>query len=580
MSVFFVVHLLVTLGLLLTISQLIVSEAGRSVAGSLINRADCWFLCLTGLLLTWLRLPGISFNRDINVDESQVMAHAMALAQDPVYQRSVDGATLGPITNYLPLLLTSLGRPFDYTTARLTGLWLLLLAIGFFYASLREVVSANAARIATLVCVAFWGFTQTSDFVFFSSEQPTLPFITASVWLSLRLVRTRRRWSLTAVGLGLLAGTLPYTKLQPLPVLAGLLLVMGWFIIRELGWRNAYKPLVLMAIGGCLPTGIVFGLAAWFGVAEDVYTYYFLVNLVSYSSTYAHLPLVNAPIWERLANLPAFASRYPDTLVYGEVGLAVLALALVSSGRTSLRQRYQYISGWPVALVTVVLAGAWASIMIPGTQFGHHLQLLVFPLAWVAGLGLHLLPDRITRSWRPLAVLGGLMLGAQSLVFLYPTGYASARHVLPVAVAESLPDRWLYWTNPYLYSFPHTRTITISPMAQLAKQYSRPDDQLAVWGWSCYYFIETGLRQGVRDAECARLLIANDWQQRHIDRYARDLRQNQPAIFIDAANERFGNAYRPENYPVIAAVIRQQYALVNSMNGTRLFVLRSRVSRP
>jgi hypothetical protein len=59
------------------------------------------YLALSMLLLLVMRLPVIVFNRELNPDESQMLSHAITLFQDPVYWRSVDGTTIGPLDNYL-----------------------------------------------------------------------------------------------------------------------------------------------------------------------------------------------------------------------------------------------------------------------------------------------------------------------------------------------------------------------------------------------------------------------------------------------------------------------------------------------
>lgn len=46
------------------------------------------------------------------------------------------------------------------------------------------------------------------------------------------------------------------------------------------------------------------------------------------------------------------------------------------------------MSGWPTRLVVATALSALWAVVTPGTEFGYHLLLLVFPLGWVIGLGL------------------------------------------------------------------------------------------------------------------------------------------------------------------------------------------------
>jgi hypothetical protein len=74
---------------------------------------------LTGVvLLVFMRLPVIVFNRELNQDESQMLSHAVTLFQNPVYWRSVDGTTIGPLDNYLLVIPKLFGFQLDYSAAR------------------------------------------------------------------------------------------------------------------------------------------------------------------------------------------------------------------------------------------------------------------------------------------------------------------------------------------------------------------------------------------------------------------------------------------------------------------------------
>ena len=79
---------------------------------------DRTYLVLGIVLLVFMRLPVIVFNRELNQDESQMLSHAITLLQDPVYWRSVDGTTIGPLDNYLLVLPKLLGFQLDYSAAR------------------------------------------------------------------------------------------------------------------------------------------------------------------------------------------------------------------------------------------------------------------------------------------------------------------------------------------------------------------------------------------------------------------------------------------------------------------------------
>jgi len=82
-------------------------------------------LLLFGVLLAW-RWPFLLSATELgNPNESQLVAGAITLSYDPVFYRSVDGTTSGPLNFYALLPTHWLGIPHDYFNARFTGLLLL-----------------------------------------------------------------------------------------------------------------------------------------------------------------------------------------------------------------------------------------------------------------------------------------------------------------------------------------------------------------------------------------------------------------------------------------------------------------------
>ena len=93
-------------------------------------RSPWLFLGASFLLLFLLRLSSIVYNQEINPDESQMIAQALTLRYDPVFWRSVDGTTGGPLNTYLLTLVGLFGLPYDYITAHLVACALVMLKIG------------------------------------------------------------------------------------------------------------------------------------------------------------------------------------------------------------------------------------------------------------------------------------------------------------------------------------------------------------------------------------------------------------------------------------------------------------------
>ncbi|MES1194477.1 MAG: hypothetical protein ABUL65_01195, partial [Opitutus sp.] len=171
-------------------------------------------LVLFLFVLGW-RWPFLFAANDFNPDESQLIAGALTLTHDPVFWRSVDGGSSGPLNYYLLVPWHWVGLPLDYFTARLTCL---LLTWGALFACLRS-FAQNFGRIAAwlgiLPAAAFFATVTHPELTNLSTEQ--LPVLLIAVAFGLLAARTPTdRWRLWTACFA--AGALPWTKLQSAPI--------------------------------------------------------------------------------------------------------------------------------------------------------------------------------------------------------------------------------------------------------------------------------------------------------------------------------------------------------------------------
>ena len=97
------------------------------------------------------------------------------------------------------------------------------------------------------------------------------------------------------------------------------------------------------------------------------------------------------------------------------------------------------------------------------------------------------------------------------------------------------------------------------------------------------YYVETGLRQGTREAHSERQLSAGPQQAYYLQRYYTDIVREKPAFFLDAVGlGNFGYAerdkYGHENFPPLKTIIRNNYRLVADILGVRIFIRNDRIS--
>ncbi|MBD2752300.1 hypothetical protein [Spirosoma validum] len=545
------------------------------------------FLTVALLLLILTRIPSIGYNRELNVDESQLLAQAITLQQDPIYGRSVDGTSIGPINTYLLLIPSALGLPLDYTSARLTALLLIASSLLLFYFSVLRLTTPFIGRISFLPVLLFFSWTTEPNFLHYSSELSSLVILTASFSLALGVLRQNTPPSVAGLaGLGVLAGLTVYCKLQTLPIVGMILFTLTLYLWSIQRWK-VLKSLFVITAGFLVLNIAVFGQAYWFETEDYFIDYYFVGNLTTYAQIYAHVPLVSQSFIAKLARFPAFLVHYADFLIFIVFNCCLVITATLLAER--FQWRFKTSSPWVDLLTTLTILGALWAVVTPGTEFGHHLLLLVFPLSWGLALAIHKLmqsiPDPLIRQ-SVITTLIGLYILEVILTDNLLLAYGRQLMTRPIKAtikptkSESTQD-WLISSNPYLFSFPAKLVLPLSPVSQVIRRLTLPLDKIAVWGWNCQYYVETGLAQGVRENHTQRSIIPNRMRNAYLNRYAHDLVMNRPVVFVDAVGKASliltKPQYRHEQFATINRIIQQNYSLVTSIKQVRIYVRQDRL---
>lgn len=253
-----------TLLLVSRLAALIRHEAGGPAAPSRTDWRDALVLLL--FLLAW-RWPFLLIANEYNPDESQLIAGALTLAHDPVFWRSVDGGSSGPLNYYLLVPWHWVGAPLDYFTARVTGL---LLIWGALFINLRSLAGAfgrTVAWLGILPTAAFFATVGHPELTNLSTEH--LPLFLIAVTIGLLTGRATpdrfRLWAACFV-----AGALPWSKLQSTPIGLALLGWAGWQIWREPGLttRLRWHRSAGIFLAAALPTLLLAGMVVATGQAE------------------------------------------------------------------------------------------------------------------------------------------------------------------------------------------------------------------------------------------------------------------------------------------------------------------------
>ncbi len=511
-----------------------------------IKIADGWFLLLLVALLVMMRLPVVLFNQEIDPDESQNISHAITLWTDPVYWRSVDGTTIGPLDQYVLLIPKLFGLPFDYTSARWVGLACVVIALFFFYFSAKLWFGQSVARLALLPPLALFAFTQHSGFVHYTSEHVPMAILSVVLWLFVRIYTHTGSYHRKFFWLGFFAGMTPFGKLQAIPALSVIILFALIWLYRERrhGRLPSFERSALLLLAGTLLFLLmVSGLAGYAGVFQDFIKFYFGANL-AYGS--------GQSLWAGFINLPKYLSKVVDFQVF--VGLSFL-LTVVTLATGWSRKPVFKTSFFIVCFCIFFLLASLYAVLKPGNEFTHYLLWLIFPVsllnAWLLSelmeLGL-----KSQRIWA-LAWCGGIIL------------------TIGFRVAQAQP------LNQYPSHATLNRQLPESLVSKTIKKYAQAGDTLVVWGWMCRYYVETQMVEGTAENHTERCIFEHSMRNEYRERFLSNIQRTKPKVFVDAVGknnhwvtDRATQGH--ESFGDLGDFVKNHYLYMGMVDETRIYV--------
>jgi len=502
-----------------------------------------WWALVAAILLCF-RWPLVWVPHQFNPDESQLIAGAITLRHDPVFWRSVDGSTAGPL-DYYPLLPAAWGNGLaSYAIARLIGL-AAVVGTGFFAGeALAIVAGTTVARLAVLPALAFHALTTNPDFTHYSTEVMPVLLLAAAGYAAVGLGAAPSRTRLGMVGL--LLGSVPWAKPQAAPLALTLWALVA---LRELAAKRprAFIPLVA---GSLLPALVCFAGVTLTGETQHMILP-FLVRNLGYVRE-APLP------WDDRIVL-----QWQNALTDGFLGLWLAGtMAFVVPALLGIRRAPESLRRVTLAAGILLAVSAW-SVVAPSRPSTHHLLFLALPLTWMAGAALALV-------WPPVGATGRSMKG------LLIAGLFLACGVLPQVLWRARAgDAFAFFTTAPVR--PAHRQLT-----ELVRRFSNPDEPIAIWGWRCSLYVEAGRRQATRQAQSEAQIYANPLQAYFLRRYFEDFQAANPPVFADAVgpgNFAFENRARAhESFAPLRTWVRARYTLVADLDGTRLYVRNDRLA--
>jgi hypothetical protein len=545
---------------------------------------------------------------ELNPDEGQFIAAAHALFADPIYFRSVDVGTSGPV-NIFPLMLPAVfGFSPDYASARLVSVTLAFVNVILLYRSLAMLTRHESlARLAAAAALGWFAVLENGEFVHYSSEQVPICLTAIAIYLCARLCVDPRHPSRLAAGLGLVAGLGFFAKMQVVPILAAvgaLALLRVW--LAGPTTAGAFVPRLMTSLAGFAGGLLLLPVIVWAscvatGTWDETVFSYLRANL-SYQASLRGMEMNEFGGWlltvgdARLIFLwfvtaaAGFAYERLRPWRSGEL-LTMVELALVCTlafyGVSTLSQ-VPWIGTVNEELarrrIHLLLALASPALLIPigmlargSTEAGRWFTAACYaamPAALYAIYAAH----RFYPHYQALAFLPMFAtVGAMAI----HRGRAFAAVVLGVGFFWQAQLLWGRSPNEFA-----SLAVTVRPPeGDPIRALGTPASPITVWGWTVRPYLGSGRPPATRDTNMANFFRnIPEVDTFYRERFLRDLTRARPEVFVDAIGPeslifhdraQFGF----ETIPPIAEYVKANYVLVREIGGERIYARRDVAER-
>jgi len=502
-----------------------------------------WWLLLGGVLLCF-RWPLIWLPYELHVDESLLIAGGMTLRHDPVYWRSVDCGTAGPLDVYPLLAAGFVSPPYGYAVARIMAVLLILGMLGSLGASLALVSSRATARLTVLPLLAFESFTVNPEFIHYSTELMPGFLAAAGIYAIVRQVIRPAHSNIWFASV--LLGAAPFAKPQVGPIVVLLWLFLAFWEIRA-GRRSNLSRLL---IGGFSPALAILTAVTVAGVRDHMLLSYFMGN-------FAYVQRI------RYSAAEILGYQLQRSVLNGYLGLWLAGSAVYFVGATAWFRNTTPLLRRLQAAAAVWLVVALFCLLAPGRKFDHYMNFITLPVCGLAGVTLAIvLHSAAGCTPSRLRILAGVFLACA----LFPQ------------MALRLSPR----VDPYAVYNVADRGPSYRELAQAVRAITTPGEALGLWGWRSSLYVETGLGQATRLAANQLLLEPGPWQNYFLRVYLSDIQSAHPPVFADTTG--VGNFHYHDRslgyeiYPELHTWIDAHYTYFGEVDAVRLYVRNDRLA--
>lgn len=498
------------------------------------------YLLLAVFVVTFVafRLPIVVYNVALNPDESVFIVGAMTLAENPVYWESVDGCTSGPFSFYVITAFCEIFRqPYDYVSARIVGLCLMISSMILNFLTLRKFSSTTTAAISTFCVVAFLSTTRYHDFVHFGSEHLPIFLLSIMGLLYAHVAKNQEIKKEHLFWFGFVAGIVPFAKLQATPISTMLVLIAYWLVYQKNKQQFITYSGILTAGCFCMPV-LLFTSGVSLGFLDDFWVFYIKNNL-GYGSN--------------VSILDGIIRSFSDPLNIFTKAILVLGVLIIAY-KILYKKEFRLT---PVSLfIFAFIASSLFSVFKPGFMFHHYLLLLVFPTS---------------------LLFGYFIKEVLSLSNLYLRKFSIAA-TLAIILSFTLTTNA---KNEFVTVNPSKRLMVVSPISQEILKYTLPNEPLVIWGESGKHYLETKRIQGIRWSHTYWGMYSHSQRKLFQEQYVKQFRTILAPVFIDTHVTENSFITRKdcgfETIPELKKVIDEKYHFLAEIDQQRIYVRNDRI---
>jgi len=525
-------------------------------------------------IITIIIFRGLSLYADsYNPDEGQHLANAIALSHDGRLWVATDTTTFGPVPAVTILIVHKIISIFSpsfgitYFLIRLINIIIISVSFILLLKIFESRLNKKIAWIISSFFVMFFSFSWHFDLQAFNSEYVYMLFISISLYAVYNFKHKANLFPLIIGGITL--GTMPFIKLQTIPMCAVLALWNFYLILRieyvSLGKRKVGNNYALLIFIGtvALPSLFLFLYClSYSNGIKNAITYYILN--------------ANAHIGEHtlIQYIKYFkSSLFPWLLSnswYDSISMIVLA-AFIASLALILIKKFNAKTDSNWFFSCILLLFSIEAVTHPMRLFTHYFIFLAVPAflffmetvvlftvaeyKWIK-LPKLFIPKTIQQTFSKSNIIT-FCLALLMLVLYGKFPVNVLRHTI-------LSNKMIAgYGNPYL-----------TQAARYIAEHTTSDDYIVAWGWEERVLVYANRKSGTAKTQIPMLYPS--YSSKNIDLYISDIHRNMPKLIIDVvAPGSFGyNNWETnglEKHAQVWSAIRNDYSLTDTLpapNGT------------